>query len=260
MSHTARFAAVLCWVLVAGIAAEAAESVPQYLARAVAEPDRSQRDRARDVDRKPAEVLAFFGVRPGMTVVELMAGDGYYVEILSRAVGEGGKVIAHNNQYVLDRFAEGPLSARLAESRLPNVERVTSEVDELPFKENSIDLLILNRFYHDLFWQKRPDGESPDRAKMNTLVLRALKPGGVFCVVDHHAEPGSQGRDAQTLHRIDAELVKQEILAAGFTLDEESDLLKNPGDTRDWNIFADNAARRDKTDRFVYRFQKAKQQ
>ena len=259
MSHTARFAAVLCWVLVAGIAAEASESLPEQLMRAVAEPDRPQRDRARDVDRKPAEVLAFFGVRPGMTVVELMAGGGYYVEILSRAVGQGGKVIAHNNQFVLDRFAEGPLSARLAENRLPNVERVTSEVDELPFQENSIDLLILNRFYHDLFWQKRPDGESPDRARMNTLILRALKPGGVFGVVDHHAEPGSRGRDAQTLHRIDARLVKQEILAAGFILDEESDLLKNSSDTRDWNIFADDAARRDQTDRFVYRFRKAKQ-
>lgn len=258
MNHIAPFAAALCWILVAGIAAEASESLPEYLTGAVAEPDRPEGDRTRDVNRRPAEVLSFFGVQPGMTVVELMAGSGYYVEILSRAVGEDGKVIAHNNQYVLSRFAEGPLSARLEDSRLPNVERVTSEVDELPFEENSVDLLILNRFYHDLFWQKRPDGESPDRAKMNALVLRALKPGGVFGVVDHHAEPGSKGRDAQTLHRIDAELVKQEILAAGFVLDEESDLLKNSKDTRDWNIFSDNAVRRDKTDRFIYRFRKAK--
>ena len=120
-------------------------------------------------------------------------------------------------------------------------------------------MLILNRFYHDLFWQKRPDGESPDRAKMNSLILRALKPDGVYGVVDHHAEPGSLGRDAQTLHRIDAELVKKEILAAGFTLDAESNVLRNSKDTRDWNIFEDSAARRDKTDRFIYRFHKAKQ-
>ncbi len=230
--------------------------VADPIQKAVAAADRPDRDQARDAHRKPAEVLSFYGLKPGMTVVELMAGDGYYVEILSRAVGEKGKVIAHNSEYVLKRFAEGPLSQRLAGDRLPNVERATSEVDALPFAKNSLDMVILNRFYHDLYWQKHPDGSEIDRAQMNRQILAALKPGGVYAIVDHHAEKGSGARDVLSLHRVDAEMIRKEILAAGFQLEAETDLLTDPTDTRDWNIFADQAARRDQTDRFVWRFRK----
>jgi len=103
-------------------------------------------------------------------------------------------------------------------------------------------------------------GDPIDRAEFLRRVFDTLAPGGIFGVIDHHAEAGSGDRDAldpgDGLHRIDAELVMAEILAAGFVLDAESDLLKNPDDTRDWNIFADDAARRDKTDRFVWKFVK----
>ncbi len=254
MKTSFRLLAALAVLLTLSILRSA--EAPAYLRQAVDHEDRAEEDRRRDADRKPAEVLGFFGVEPGMDVVELMAGSGYYVEILSRSLGSEGSLVAHNNAFVLDRFAEGPLAKRLEDGRLPNVRRITSEVDELPLEENSVDLVLLNRFYHDLYWQKRPDGESPDRAKMNALVFRALRPGGVFGVVDHHAEAGSGERDALRLHRIDAEMVKNEILAAGFELDAASSVLSNPDDTRDWNIFSDDAKRRDQTDRFVYRFRK----
>lgn len=231
--------------------------VPDSIQKAVAAADRPDRDKARDADRKPGQVLAFYGLKPGMTVVELMAGDGYYVEILSHAVGEKGKVIAHNSPYVMNRYARKPLEQRLADDRLPNVEVVESEVDALPFKENSLDLVILNRFYHDLYWQSHPDGSKIDNIEMNRQVLKALKPGGVYAIVDHHAEKGSGARDVKTLHRVDAEMVKKEILEAGFVLDAETDVLANPEDTHDWGVFSDQSARRDKTDRFVWRFRKA---
>jgi predicted methyltransferase len=123
-----------------------------------------------------------------------------------------------------------------------------------------LDAVLLIRFYHDLFWQPRPDGTLTDRAEFLRRVYESLKPGGVFGVVDHHAQAGSGERDAldpeNGLHRIDVELVKQEVLAAGFLLEAESGLLQHPEDTRDWNIFIDDRTRRDTTDRFVLRFVK----
>ena len=124
-----------------------------------------------------------------------------------------------------------------------------------------LDAALLIRFYHDLFWQPRPDGALTDRAEFLRRVHESLKLGGTFGVVDHHAEAGSGARDAldpeNGLHRIDVELVKQEVVAAGFLLETESSLLRHPEDTRDWNIFVDDRTRRDTTDRFVLRFAKA---
>ena len=176
----------------------------------------------------------------------------YYTEIISGVVGPSGKVYAQNNKFVLERFADKPLTERLAKPGLKNVERLDAELDN-PGLPSGLDVVLLVRFYHDFFWMGN------DRATFNKAVFRALKPGGVFGVVDHHAEAGSGDRNAQepnNLHRIDAELVKNEILAAGFVLEEESDILSHSEDTRDWSIFADNAARRDQTDRFIYKFSK----
>ena len=228
----------------------------------LADDSRPEGDRARDADRKPTEVLGFFGIEPGMRVVDLQSTGGYYTELLAAIVGPEGRVYAQNNSFVLNRFAEGPLTERierLNEAGRTNIERIDAELDELKLPDN-LDAALFIRFYHDLFWLPTPDGDQADRGKFLSQVFGALKPGGVFGVIDHHAEAGSGERDAldprEGLHRIDIELVKKEVLAAGFVLDAESDLLANPGDTRDWNIFADNAARRDKTDRFVLRFVK----
>lgn len=226
------------------------------------DPLRPEEDRARDADRKPGQVLDFFGIGEGMHVLDLQASRGYYTEILSAAVGPEGAVIAQNNDFVVNRFADGPLDERIeriAAAGRSNITRLDAELDEMELPEG-LDAVVFVRFYHDLFWLPTPDGDLTDRAEFLRRVHDALDPGGIFGVIDHHAEAGSGDRDAldprEGLHRIDAELVMAEILAAGFVLDAESDLLKNPDDTRDWNIFADDAARRDKTDRFVWRFVK----
>jgi len=230
------------------------ERLPAHLVKAVDHPNRPEADRDRDAGRKPAETLAFFGVKPGMRVVELMAGQGWYVEILARAVGEKGRVYAHNSPFVLERFAEGPLSARLEKPDLDNVVRINAPLDD-PQLPDEVDAVLIFLFYHDAYWQK------VNRPAMNRAVFEALKPGGVYGIVDHHAKPGSGAEAVQTLHRVDADLVKREILAAGFTLEAESDLLANPKDTRDYNVFRFREAgmERDRTDRFVYLFRKPKE-
>ncbi|ANM29608.1 hypothetical protein ABI59_08485 [Acidobacteria bacterium Mor1] len=246
----------------AGKVAAPAGPDPAKLQSALADPLRPEEDRARDADRKPAEVLAFFGIAEGMRVADLQATGGFYTELLSSAVGGDGMVYAQNNAFVLARFAEEPLTTRLtrlSDAGRRNIERIDAELDEMELPAD-LDAAILVRFYHDLFWLPTPDGDQADRAEFLRRVHDALRPGGVFGIIDHHAEEGSGARDAldprEGLHRIDAELVRQEVLAAGFELAGESDLLANPDDTRDWNIFADGAVRRDKTDRFVFKFVK----
>lgn len=228
--------------------ASATKAPAAHLVQAVSASTRPAADRARDADRLPAEVLDFIGIQPGMMVADLMCSRGFYTEILSQAVGPDGLVYAHNNPWIIRQFAGGPLTERLERMRAENVERVDLELGK-PLPGN-LDAAILVRFYHDFYWLET------DRAAFNKSVFDALAPGGVFGVLDHHAEKGSGARDVQTLHRVDRDMVVKEILAAGFVLEAESNLLRDTEDTRDWNIFADNAARRDKTDRFLLRFRK----
>ncbi len=227
---------------------------------AVADPLRPQEDRVRDRDRRPADVVAFFGIDEGMKVADLQAATGYFTEILSSVVGPKGRVIAQNNEFVLKRFAGKPLAERLETLRRAgrtNVERLDAELDEMNLPPD-LDAVLFIRFYHDLFWLPTRGGDKTDRKEFLRRVHAALKPGGVFGVIDHHARSGSGERDAldpdEGLHRIDVELVKSEVLAAGFVLETASDLLKRSEDTRDWIIFSEG--RRDRTDQFVLRFRK----
>jgi predicted methyltransferase len=248
---------------------DAVDDALRILARtrsAVDDPLRPDQDRARDRFRRPAELLAFFGIDEGMRVADLQGTHGYYTEILSTVVGPEGRVYVQNNDFVVTRV-DGPLLGEPLNRRLEklrdagrnNVERIDAEMDEMELPRD-LDAVLLIRFYHDFFWQPKPDGTLIDRAEFLRRVYESLKPGGVFGVVDHHAQAGSGARDAldpnNGLHRIDVELLKGEVLAAGFLLQAESDLLRHPEDTRDWNIFIDNRTRRDTTDRFVLRFVK----
>lgn len=220
----------------------------QLLLNAVAHPDRPTADRDRDPDRRPAEILHFSGVKPGMAVADLMAGGGYYSEVLARVVGNQGRVYAQNNAIALKRFADKAMAQRLRDDRLPNVTRWDRELEDLGLPPESIDLAMMVLFYHDTYWMKL------DRPAMNQQILASLKPGGTFIVIDHHAEPDSGDRDVQSLHRVDADLVKQEILHAGFEWVESSDLLRHPEEDRTINVF--KPAIRGKTDRFVFKFRK----
>jgi predicted methyltransferase len=217
---------------------------------AVDAPDRSADDRALDAGRHPAEMLSFFGIAPGQRVAELFAGGGYTAELLARTVGDTGQVFGQNNRLILDRFARAPWEARLAKPVDHNVVRVDRELDApLPPEAHDLDAVLLVLAYHDTVWMHT------DRAAMNRAVYRALRPGGVFGIVDHSAVAGSGLRDVQTFHRIEESSLVEEVLAAGFRLDAEADFLRNPSDPRDWNDSPRAAGnRRGTSDRFVLRF------
>ena len=239
-------------VIVYGLAAAlasvaAAGAVSDPIAAAVASPDRPAKDRARDADRRPADILRFFGVAPGQHVADMMTGRGYYAELLSRSVGSNGVVYAQNNAFVVERFADEPLRERLTKPALSNVRRIDAELEAPGLPEN-LDLIMMVLFYHDTYWQK------VNRERMNRAIFKALKPGGVFGVVDHHATAGSGARDVKTLHRVDAALVLKEIEGVGFLLDAQSDVLRHLEDKRTKNVFDPEV--RGRTDRFVYRFKK----
>ncbi|RKH09071.1 methyltransferase domain-containing protein [Corallococcus sp. CA047B] len=215
-------------------------------------PDRTEADRALDAGRHPAALIEFTGVRPGMKVAELMAGGGYTTEFLARAVGPTGKVYGVNPKFVLEKFAEKPWQERLARPVNQNVVRVDRELDSpLPPEVNDLDVVVSNIIYHDVTLL------GSDPAKMNAAVFQALKPGGVYVVLDSSAKAGTGIADAKTLHRIDEQVVRQEVEAAGFKLQEESNVWRNPEDARDWSSSPGAAgARRGTSDRFALKFVK----
>jgi predicted methyltransferase len=219
---------------------------------AVGASDRSPDDRALDAGRKPVELLRFAGIGTGQRVAELQAGGGYTAELLARTVGPSGRVYGQNSPFVLKRFAEKPWSERLLKPVMANVTRVDRELDDpLPPDATNLDVVFLVMFYHDAVWQK------VDRVKMNAAIFRALKPGGVYLVVDHSAKTGTGLADAETLHRIEEPVLKKEVLAAGFRLEAEAPFLKNASDTRDWSTSPRVVGeRRGTSDRFVLKFVK----
>ncbi len=232
--------------------ANAKIDIPPEIRAVVDAPDRSADDKTLDAGRDPAEMLAFFGVKPGMTVAELGAGGGYTSELLARAVGPTGKVYGQNTKLILEKFAEKPWSERLKKPVMKNVVRVDREFDDpLPPDAKNLDAVFVVLFYHDLYWMK------VDRAKMNKAVFDALKPGGIYAIVDHAARPNAGSSEVQTLHRIEEKEVLEDIEAAGFKLDRAGSFLRNPNDTKDWNASPSGAGQlRGTSDRFVLAFRK----
>jgi predicted methyltransferase len=224
---------------------------PAVAQSVVAAADRSEADRALDAGRKPAELLTFLGVRPGMKVADLAAGRGYTTELLARVVGDTGRVYGQNTKFILG-FAEQEWSERLTKPAMKNVVRIDSELDEpLPANVKDLDLVTLVLFYHDTVWMKT------DRPRMNKNIFGALKSGGIFGVVDHSAKVGDGLNVTQSLHRIEESALKAEIEQAGFVLDGEADFLRVPDDARDWSASPRTAGeRRGHSDRFVLRFKK----
>lgn len=221
------------------------------IAAAVADPTRPAEHRARDVDRRPAAVLAFAFPGPvdGLAVADLVPGGGYYTAILSRMVGEAGRVHAVNPERIFEHFpqAREGFPAYLKEDPRTNVTYSVQRLDEL-LLPSGLDGAMMVLYYHDMLWT------GVDRSEMNRRVFAALKPGGVFLVVDHHAPPGSAEAVSRTLHRMDAAIVLEEVPRAGFEFAGESDILSHPTDPRTASVF--DADIRGRTDRFVYLFRK----
>jgi predicted methyltransferase len=187
-----------------------------------------------------------------MRVAELAAGGGYTTELLARSVGPTGKVYGQNSPFILKRFAETPWSERLSKPELNNVVRIDSEFETpLGGEATDLDAVLIVLFYHDTVWFET------DRAAMNEAIFSALKPGGIYGIIDHSAKTGDGVSKAKTLHRIEENVVIEEVETAGFKLKARGDFLENPDDTRDWNAAPSQAGeKRGTSDRFVLRFKK----
>ena len=230
------------------------DPVEKAVLAAVANPDRPASDRVRDQPRQSAAVLRFFHIAPGMQVLDLYSGGGYYTELLSYVVGTNGRVVAHNNTPYLE-FARADLPGRFAGGRLPNVERLLAENNALKLPAARFDAVLMTNVYHDIYFVDEKAGwPRIDGPKLLAEVIQSLKPGGVLGVVDHAALPGAAPATGGTLHRIDPALLKREIIAAGFVLDAESDVLINPNDDRTTSAFDPSVQGR--TDQVVLRFRK----
>jgi predicted methyltransferase len=232
-------------------ASAAPASTADVIAAAVDDTTRPAEARARDIFRKPAEILAFSGVRPGQTVVEIAPGAGYDTALLSRVVGPTGKVYSVDSERLFEYMPKmrESFANYIAQDPRGNVEYSAQRLDALDLPAN-VDIVWMSMFYHDTVWL------GVDRATMNRAIFEHLKPGGAYIVVDHNALPGAGEAVTKELHRIDAATVKSEIEAAGFKLAAMSDALANPDDPHTDSVFADE--RRGRTDRFVYKFVKPK--
>jgi predicted methyltransferase len=234
---------------------DAAVASGNAVAAAIASPDRPKDDLERDAVAKPAEVLAFLGVQPGMRVADMFSASGYYTELLARTVGVKGQVVAYNNPPYA-KFAAKGIARRYADGRLGNVRQVTAEVGDLQLAPASLDAALFVMSYHDAYWRPE-DGtwNKTDPAELLKLLFAGLKPGGVVVVQDHVASPGGDAaKVVDALHRIDPALVKQDFAQAEFVFDGESKVLAHPEDDHTKLVF--DEAIRGKTDQFVYRFRK----
>jgi predicted methyltransferase len=202
-----------------------AQTVPPAIAASVADSARPEADKERDATRKPAETLVFAGVKPGMVVAELAPGRGYYTRILAKAVGPAGKVYAIIATAQAARH--GGLDALNAlAAAYPNIKIVTVDYPAVMLPEKA-DLFWTTENYHDFH-----NGPTANIAVLDKAVFDNLKPGGIFYVEDHSAAPGAGLAATSQFHRMDEAVAKSELTAAGFKLDGEGDLLRNPTDNR----------------------------
>lgn len=228
---------------VAGVAV-ALPLEPAQAQVAAVEPGRPAADKAQDANRKPGMMVKFARIKRGDTVVEILPGEGYFTRIFSNVVGPKGKV------YATELRDPAKAQAIAAEPGRGNVEVFAGKLDAIA-PAGVADVVWTSRNYHDL---KGPKVPADGAAQINQAAFAALKPGGYYIVLDHSAAAGSGLRDVDTLHRIDAEAVKAEVLAAGFVLEGESPMLINKADTRTLPVFDD--AIKGRTDQFVLRFKK----
>jgi predicted methyltransferase len=226
------------------------------IAAAVTDPNRPPEDRDRDPRSRPAEVLEFAGIEPGMRVLDLGAASGYYSEILARVVGANGRVIAQNDPGALAMLGAAAFDRRYGGDRLPNVEQWLVKLTELRLPRASLDAVWLSMVYHDTYWHSpRVDWGPIDPHALLAVLFAALAPGGTATVIDHAAVPGADPREsAMAVHRIDREVVRRDFTAAGFVLEGETDLLLCRDDDRTLSVF--DPAVKGRTDRFVLRFRK----
>jgi predicted methyltransferase len=228
-----------------------AAPVTPEIAKAVADPSRPKNDVAADALRDPADTLAFAGVRPGMTVVELFPGGGYFTRMIVEVVGPKGSVLGVENAGW--KGAAEADRKMMAELKAPNVQLDVEPFGQMKAPAGKADLFWITQNYHDL---KIPEYGVVDMAAFNRAVFAALKPGGVYFILDHQANPGTTAADIAKLHRVEKAQVIAEVTAAGFKLAGEGAFLHRPGDDHTRSIF--DKAIQGKTDQYALKFIKPK--
>ena len=224
------------------ISSDVSPSAP-YITAALASTRRSAEDRAQDATRHPAETLALSGVAPNQKIGELLPGEGYFTRLFSLAVGRQGHV------YTVVRLQPSQYEHPVAED-MGNVTTVHANYDSFTFPA-PVDLIFTARNYHDL---KITSYNMGDTVGMDRQAFAALRPGGLYVIIDHSAIAGSAVDQAHPLHRIDQDVVRREVESVGFVYDGESQILRNPQDPRTANVF--DPAIRGHTDQFFMRFRK----
>lgn len=254
-----RYAVFAVLAALAACAPQAPEAQPEstqatadapYIVAAVNDARRPEADRARDDARHPAETLAFAQIEPGDRVGEIFPGGGYFTRLFAVAVGDEGRVYPTIRPDGVAGQYETPILAVAAE--YPNAVMARTPYDAIAYPE-PLDVVFTAQNYHDMGLTAYDLG---DRAAMNRAAFAALKPGGVYVIIDHSAvSSAAVETDAETaLHRIDQDVVRREVEAAGFVFDGEAGFLRNPEDARMTNVF--DPAIRGRTDQFALRFRK----
>ncbi len=228
---------------------------PANVAAAVANTSaRSEANLKLDEGRKPAELLAFLGLEQGAQVIDMFGANRYWAEIMAPAVGPQGRVIVWQpTQFINDKR-----KAEFAEfaAKAGNVALITTPFEAPMLGTNAYDFMIMNLDYHDVYWtnpERKIVRMDPD--DWLKRLYAAMKPGAVVGIVDHAANPGGDTRVVvEKLHRIDPAVVRADFERAGFVLEAESQLLRNPADDRSLNVFDDKI--RGRTDRFIFKFRK----
>lgn len=226
--------------------------IPQYIKVAVADGSRPEKDRDRDVNRKPELVIAFAGIKPGQKVGELMPGGGYFTRIFCQIVGPKGHLYTIGINPVVKRDPPPPDAGSAAPAPNPCTNVTADSQSAADFKlPAGLDVVWTSENYHDLH---NAYLGKPDMKAFDSVIFNALKAGGVFIVEDHVAAAGSGARDTDTLHRIDPELVKQEVTSVGFKFEAASEALHNEDDTHDAKVFE----LKGRSDKFLFKFRKPK--
>ena len=235
-------------------ATTACAAIDGYITAALDDASRPAADKARDADRKSAEILALTGVKPGQNVADVFPGGGYYTRVFAKVVGPKGHVYGVVPGDLTERGYH-PSDAVRKLAAEPGYENVSPAVDPLQTWSPSpkLDLIFISQFYHDMH---NAGFGGPDIAAEDKGLYNALKPGGILFIVDHSAPAGSGTSATATTHRIDEDVVKAELKAAGFRLVSESDVLRNPADPRTKLVF--DPSIRGHTDQFVLKYQRPK--
>jgi predicted methyltransferase len=239
---------LLCSLIALAVPAFPADTAA--IGKSISSPERTAADRERDAREKPAEVLAFADLKPGMVVADIFAAGGYYTELLAGVVGPSGKVL-HINNMPYATYDKDNIKARFTEGRLKNVERHIVEASYLNVPPKTVDLAVIVMSYHDAYWVDAKQGwPAIDTDAFLDGIRNMLKPGGKLLIIDHNAAPGTGKEVVAKLHRLNEDWAKKSITSHGFVFEKSYEGLRNPGDQFDKGVF--DAAVKGKTDRYVH--------